>query len=181
MDGRAWSNVRRWLLLLLVVPALILGACGSSSDNDDETSDPVRIEDPWVKAVTSGMTGGFGTLHNDSDEKIVVTAVSSPAGTSVELHETVTGPDHSTKMQEKSDGFTIKPGGSLLLEPGADHIMLMGIGEELLAGDEVEFTLSFADDRTQTFTATVKDFTGANESYEDHGDMDHDSDDSQDK
>ena len=57
----------------------------------------------------------------------------------------------------------------LLLEPGGDHIMLMDLAEPLLPGDEVELTLLFEDGTEHPYTATVKDFTGAQEHYEPEG------------
>lgn len=152
-----------------LVPLVLLAACGAGSEGEGD----LRIEDPWVKAVDEGMTAAFGTLYNGTDDTIHVTAVSSPASEHVELHETVTDANRGTTMQEVPDGFTIDPGESLLLEPGGDHIMLMGVNEPLLAGNEVEITLEFADGTTWAFTATVKDFEGANESYEDHAHLDH--------
>ena len=89
----------------------------------------------------------------------------------VELHETVANDSGEMVMQPKEGGFVIPAGGTLTLEPGANHIMLMGLAKPIVAGDEVSFTLTFADGSTYTFTAPAKDFTGANENYV-GGDMD---------
>lgn len=66
-------------------------------------------------------------------------------------------------------GFVIPAGGEFALAPGANHIMLMDLQSPLLAGDETTFTLTFSDDSTYEFTAPVKDYSGANENY-DEGD-----------
>ncbi len=49
--------------------------------------------------------------------------------------------------------------------------MLMGLQKPLVAGEETSFTLTFSDDSTYTFTAPVKDYSGANETYEGDGGM----------
>ena len=79
-------------------------------------------------------------------------------------------------MREKDGGFVIPAGGKLALEPGANHIMLMGLSGPLTAGSDVTFTLTFSDDSTYEVTAPVKDYSGANENYEggeEHEGMDH--------
>ena len=43
--------------------------------------------------------------------------------------------------------------------------MFMGVTKPLVPGAEIEITLEFADGSTQTITAVVKEFTGAEEEY----------------
>lgn len=142
-------------------------AVGSSTESSPESASPLAVHQPWVKAAESRMTGAFGILANNGTEDIRVVAATSPAAASVELHETVAGPDGTFTMAETTDGFVIAAGSEFALEPGANHLMLMGLKEPLLAGDEVAITLELADGSTMDFTAVVKDFSGANESY--HG------------
>lgn len=113
------------------------------------------------------MTGAFGVLANNGTEDIRVTGASSPAAASVELHETAAGPDGTFAMAETADGFTVPAGGEFVLEPGANHLMLMGLSGPVLPGDEISFSLELGDGTVVDFTATAKDFSGANESY--HG------------
>ena len=44
--------------------------------------------------------------------------------------------------------------------------MLMNLAQPVKPGDEVTFTLTFADGRTAEFTAIAKPFAGAGESYD---------------
>src|SRR5690606_16794089 len=136
------------------------------------------------KAAEPGdMTSGFGTLVNNSDEDINVVSVESSASPMLELHETVADDSGSMVMREGEGGFVIPANGDLLLEPGGNHLMMMDLPEAVKAGDEVTFTLTFADDSMYDFPAVVKDYAGANENYHegddadmdmDHGDMSHD-------
>ena len=70
------------------------------------------------------------------------------------------------EMREVKGGFTIPAGGSFALEPGANHLMFMGLMAPLQAGATVEVTVTFDDGSTFTFEAPVKDYSGANENYE---------------
>lgn len=89
----------------------------------------------------------------------------------LELHETVENEDGQMVMREIGGGFVIPADGSMTLEPGGNHIMLMDLTAPLAAGEEVTFTLTFSDESTYEFTAPVKDYSGANETYE-GGEMD---------
>ena len=72
-----------------------------------------------------------------------------------------------------------------MLEPGGNHIMLMGLSEPITTGQEITLTLEFEDGRTQDVTVSARSFEGGDEEYvpadgmhgaEDggHGGMNHD-------
>lgn len=155
-----------------------LTGCGSS----DPATDSIAIVDPWVKTVDEGMTAAFGEITNNSDGVLVLVSVATDASPTTELHETLPADDATAMMRQKEGGFVLEPGGTLSLEPGGDHIMLMDVTEPITPGDEVDFTLNFEDGTTFDFTAVAKEFAGANEEYEGdtghhdhgaHGDGDH--------
>lgn len=161
----------RFLIIILSTAGLLLSACSSDehSEGDGHSHDKLQISSAWVKAADKGMTAAFAQLHNETGSTLTITSVATDASTTTELHETVTGADHSSTMQEATAGFTIDGADNMLLEPGGNHLMLMDLTRPLLPGDEVVFTLTFADGDTQEFTAVVKEFGGAEENYEDHG------------
>jgi len=162
----------------LTLAALVVLAGCSSNDDTTSTSpstsasassagDAVSIDDAWVKAADSGMSAAFGEIKNTGTEDVTVVSVTSSASSMVELHETVENETGAMVMRQKDGGFTIPAGGDLVLGPGANHIMLLDLTEPLKAGDEATFTLTFSDDSTVEFTAPTKDYSGANETYED--------------
>ncbi|WP_326557863.1 copper chaperone PCu(A)C [Micromonospora sp. NBC_01796] len=137
---------------------------GQASPSASSTTGAFNLRDPWVKAADSGMTAAFGTLVNDGDTDVtVVSAVSSVSP--MELHE-MAMKDGKMVMQPKTGGFVIKAKGTHVLEPSGDHLMLMNLVKPVKPGDEVIFTLTFADGRTAEFAAIVKPFAGAGESYD---------------
>lgn len=174
------STGRRLRPAALVTAALLAAAmagCGSSGDSSAtnptpaETAPPaadapagvIGINDPWVKAADTGMTAAFATLVNESDADVTLTGVSTEVSP-MELHE-MAMKDGEMIMQAKEGGIVIKAKSSHVLEPGGDHLMLLDLQRPVPAGDELTFTLAFADGRTQSFTAVAKPFTGAEESY----------------
>ncbi|MFG1867259.1 copper chaperone PCu(A)C [Micromonospora arborensis] len=167
---------RRRPAALLATAALLavgVGGCGPSDTASSATASPsasasaatgvVGIRDPWVKAADKGMTAAFGTLVNDGETDVTITGASTEVSP-MELHE-MTMKDGKMVMQAKPGGIVIKAKSTHALEPGGDHLMLMDVKQPVQPGDELTFTLTFADSRTQTFTAVAKPFTGAQESY----------------
>ncbi|WP_016699546.1 copper chaperone PCu(A)C [Actinoalloteichus spitiensis] len=159
------------LVSLAAATSLALTACGSTDEEEPveaaPAADVVRMDDAWVKAAEEGMSAAFGELANSGDEDVTVVSVTTPASTVLELHETVENEAGAMVMREVEGGFVVPASGSLSLEPGGDHIMLMDLTGPLTAGEDVSFTLTFSDDSTYEFSAPVKDYSGANESYED--------------
>jgi hypothetical protein len=113
----------------------------------------------------SAMTALFGTLRNTSGRTITVISAESPAAGLVELHETVKTASGAMQMQPKAGGITIPAGGTHVLEPGGDHVMLMQLSAALESGTTT--TVFFTTDAGgYQVTVPVRVFSGADESYE---------------
>ena len=162
-----------------VALALTLSACGqeattptgaTASASSSRSTAALVLDDGWVKAVDEAMAGMepmtamFGTLRNDTDHEVTITGGSSPAAGMVELHETVRTDSGGMQMQPKAGGIVIPAGGSHLLEPGADHVMLMKLTGPLETGTTATVTLTTSDGDV-ALTVPVRTFTGAEESY----------------
>lgn len=167
--------------LVAAVSLGLLSGCAPASDSSSSPSastapaataaESVTVVDGWVKAVDDGMTAAFGMLENSAGSDATLVSATTDAASMVELHEVVMV-DGAMVMQPKEGGIVIPASGSHELAPGADHIMLMGVGSPLLPGDEVTVTLTFSDGSTLAQVFAVKEFTGADEEYVgDMGDM----------
>lgn len=149
------------------------GSAGSTwSKGLPRSKSPLTIADSWVKAADSGMTAAFGVITNPTDKPVTVVGARSPrfAGV-VQLHE-VAMQNGAMQMKEKAGGFVIPAGGSVTLEPGGDHLMLMKMRQPVKAGEMVPIMLITSDGGQLRFNAMGKVFAGANEEYND-GDMNH--------
>lgn len=163
----AAARIRSVAVLAVAVAAL--AGCSTADGETEpaaEQAASLNIVDPWVKAAESGMSAAFGTLENDGDAEITVVSAASGSSPMIELHETVADAAGQMVMQEKDGGFVVPAGGAYELTPGGNHLMLMGLEEAVVAGDEVSFVLELADGSTFEFTAAARDYAGANESYE---------------
>lgn len=167
------------LTALGLAALLALAGCAAQPAAEKEipqtAAEVVTVADGWAKAADEGMTAAFGSVRNAGDDDVTLVSVESDAAHEVELHETVEDASGTMMMREKDGGFTIPAGGELALEPGANHIMLMGLAAAVKPGDEVALVLTFDDGSTLDVSVPVKDFSGANENYgdDDHADMDH--------
>ncbi|TQO20530.1 hypothetical protein FB472_2165 [Rhodoglobus vestalii] len=166
------------IVAVLAAGALALTGCSTAASSDradtsagEPAATTITASDMWVKAVDGGMTAAFGMLENPTDQDITVLSASTSVSDMSELHETLENDAGDMVMREIDGGFVIPAGGTLMLEPGANHIMLMGVSAPILAGDNVTITLTLDNDSTVEFSAPAKDYSGANENYE-GGDMD---------
>lgn len=170
MNTKAKHSLRSVLIvgLVLGLSALFLTGCGETKSAATE-ADSVTMSDAWVKAapMKDMMTGGFGVLKNSSDADITIKSISAADVAAMgEQHET--GMDDNGKMTMKpvEGGHVIPAGGELVLEPGGYHFMFMNLKKDLVAGETVPLLITFTDGSTLTVDALVKDFTGANEEYQ---------------
>lgn len=179
------SNTPWTVSVLCAASVYALSACSQNEEtpndpvvNDEQNlADDARVhsedDDLWVRASDTEMTALFGTIENLTDGELEIVAAESPVSESVELHEIIVDEDGQQVMQEIEGGFPIPAEGALDMEPGGDHLMFIGLHEELVPGDVVEMTLEFTDGTTESIEAIVKDDGGQDEPY-DHEDHDED-------
>ena len=141
---------------------------GSASDTPAPSADrvgPLTITDGWAKATDEMMSAVFGTLVNNSDQALHLTGGSCDVASALEMHEFVKNDAGAMVMQRKPDGFTIAPGASLTLEPGGNHLMLLGLRAPLRNGDPLTVTVE-TNLGAVPLTVMIRSFDGANESYD---------------
>ncbi|MEV4748047.1 copper chaperone PCu(A)C [Streptosporangium sp. NPDC049248] len=161
---------------ILVAAVVALTGCGSQSTvapaaapatpaPTAPAAPALTITDPWVKTAKKGMSAAFGTLVNNTDAEVTVVSAASSLSPKVELHEVVESAGKMV-MRPKEGGIVIPARGTHQLQPGGDHIMLMGVTEAVRPGAEIPFTLTLKDGGTLEFTAVGKDFAGGQENYQ---------------
>jgi copper(I)-binding protein len=140
-------------------------AVPSPAPSSTPSSAGLSITDPWVKTTKKGMTAAFGTLVNDGDTAVTIVSGATPLSPMVELHEVVESGGKMV-MRPKAGGFVVPPHGTHQLQPGGDHIMLMGVAQAVRPGARISFTLQVKDGKPFEFTAVGKDFAGGEEDYQ---------------
>ena len=100
------------------------------------------IVHPFAR-VSAGKTGAaYLSIENRGKDADRLTAAASPVAASVELHEMKM--DGSIMRMRQLPGVDLPAGGTVALQPGGNHIMLIGLKAPLKEGDRFPLTLTFA-------------------------------------
>jgi periplasmic copper chaperone A len=124
--------------------ALASAALAAASFAHEYTLGPLTIDHPWSRetAPKASVGAGFMTIRNYGKAPDRLLAVKSAIAGKVEVH-TMTITDGVMRMRELKDGLTIPAGGEVKLEPGAEHVMFMGLTGQIKQGEAFKATLVF--------------------------------------
>ena len=116
----------------------------------------VSVSDPYARAVPPGQPNSavFMTLTNGSAVPHALVSAQSPAAKTVELHTHVS--EGGMMRMRRIEQIEVPAHGSVKLEPGALHVMLIGLNGELVPGGAVDLTLSFDDGSQAQVKAPVR-------------------------
>ena len=116
----------------------------------------ITVQDPFARA-SAGMaeTGAaFMKLSNASAVNDQLVAASTPVSAKTELHDHIKEGDIMRMRQVPS--IEVPAGGTVALQPGGLHIMLMGLKQPLREGETFPLTLTFAHAGAVTVEVPVK-------------------------
>ena len=140
------------------------------------------IEDAYARASSPVAQSGaaFMTIFNHSDMDDRLIGVTSTAAERLELHTHIMEDNGVMRMVEVEEGFAIPAGDTIALERGAMHVMMLGLTEPLVQGEDIEVTFSFEHADPVVHTITIDNerqpSAEAHSGHGDHGDMDMDDD-----
>jgi copper(I)-binding protein len=125
--------------LIAVLSATPAFACGVT------VADPIEIENPWSRASIGTDRPGvvYLTIRNTGAADDVLIGIATPAANMPMLHETVVT-DGIASMPHVM-AVPVPAGGTIALEPGGFHAMLMGLTKVLKKGATFPVTLTFQD------------------------------------
>jgi copper(I)-binding protein len=143
---RGWSHRSAGAALALTViyligPIVLAARAGAASDYD---LGAIHISQPWARATPKGATAGAGymTITNKGATPDKIMCISDDASTQCQIH-TMTMEGGVMKMRPVEGGLEIKPGESVTLKPGGDHVMFRDLKQPLVQGQSVKATLKF--------------------------------------
>jgi copper(I)-binding protein len=183
MTRRAATRVSRLTAALAVGLALCLSACGGSGQSAQATKAPsfaaasshdLRLTGGWVSAtgamgdmagmdMSSGAMSGtaeataYATLTNTGTRPDALVSVSTPAASTVTLHDTRTTADGSAGTMVGVATIALPPKGHVTLAPGGYHVMLEGLTSDLETGTTIPMTWTFRSGATLTTRFPVID------------------------
>ncbi len=116
----------------------------------------VTVQDAWVRAMPPGArtSAAFLTLHNGDDRPHALVGAASDVARLVELHTHLH--DHGVMRMRPVARIAIPAHGSVRLQPGGYHIMLIDLRHPIRAGDSVALTLRLEDGSTLAVQAEAR-------------------------
>lgn len=138
------------MITILALAAVLLSACAPAAKD-------VEVSDVWAR---TGMAGGnsavYMVLVNGTDMHQELLFATSDVAEAVELHESKVGENGEMQMIPQAS-VPLEAGAKVEFKPGGLHVMLIGLKQELKAGDEFEVTLHFKDHADITLKVIVKE------------------------
>jgi copper(I)-binding protein len=117
----------------------------------------IEVRQAWIRLPPNGsnMAAAYVEAVNGGRVSDQLVRASCTCATQTMIHRM--GTEHGVmRMREAPFGLPLPPGGELKLEPGGNHIMLMGLRRPLHLGQRVPITLHFAHAGRMTVEATVR-------------------------
>ena len=133
----------------------------------------IVVKDAWVREAppSAPVLAAYMTIENHTDKDKVLTGVTSSVFKKIEMHKTV-NKDGMASMEQQNE-LPIAAESAVKLEPGGFHLMLFNPAKTLKAGDDISFTLKFANGSTSIVNATVKKAMGGSEHHHHSGHDEH--------
>ena len=127
----------------------------------------VMFVDGYVRAMPPSVpnTAAYFTLMNHGPELDLVSVETDVAG-EAQLH-TLIEEDGVIKMRQLPK-FTLASHSNLELKPSGNHVMLLGLKQPLIEGQEVLLRLKFSDGSEQQLTLPVSKQTMATQDVGEH-------------
>lgn len=114
----------------------------------------VSVTAPWVRATVPAQKSSGAFMRVESSTRARLVGVSSPVAAQVELHQ-MDMKDGMMKMQQV-DGIDLPAGKGINLASGGYHVMLVGLKQQLKAGDAIDLTLLIEHPGKKRESITVK-------------------------
>ena len=140
--------------LILILGALFLAACSVTMSNE------VAAKDYWARSgMKDGNSAAYMLIQNDTSTDDELIGISSDVAQAAELHLSQMKADGTMEMIPQ-EAIALPADGEVELKPGSYHVMLIGLKQDLKAGDEISLTLKFKNHADLTLTIPVKDAEG---------------------
>jgi hypothetical protein len=152
-------NIKKIISALLFSCVLAFTACGDSSTSQDDSMNmsnatgSLVMMNFYARATQDSMSVAYGMIMNKTNSEVSISDVKITDGVEgmAEIHQT-TIKDGIASMN-KINEIIIPAKGSITLEPGGLHIMLMKLQGPLIVGDELK--LSLFDTSNQEYPVAV--------------------------
>ncbi len=129
-----------------IAAAVILTAGGlyAFAGQDESTNGMISVKEAWARPTLgkSANSDAYLTITNAGSRADKLLSVGGGAAERIELHEHVRD-GNTMRMRRVSGGLEIAAGATKALEPGGQHITLIGVAAPLNEGGKIALKLEF--------------------------------------
>ncbi len=128
----------------LLAAAVLAVTLGGTALAEDFKAGAIVVAQPWTRATPAGasVAGGYMTITNNGTDPDHLVGGSFEAAGKMEIHE-MTMEGGIMRMRPLPNGLEIKPGQTVTLEPSGNHVMFVGLKQQLKQGASVKGELRF--------------------------------------
>ncbi|MEM6998452.1 MAG: copper chaperone PCu(A)C [Pseudomonadota bacterium] len=139
-----------------------------SQNSIAEENKNIDISKVWISAAppTVSVLAAYAKIQNLSNEKQVLTSVTSPSFSKIELH--LSKIINDVAKMEKQESLAIQANNKIDLTPGAYHLMLFNPKSPIEAGSAISLTFIFSDNTSKTVEAIVKKHNPGSHHHDHH-------------
>ena len=155
------TGARMAAIVLALVAVLAGSGCGGGGGGAPST---LRVDDAWARSTpaTASTAAVYLTIENGTatDDALAGADVAPALARGLMLHRTMTtssGEEMDMSSMTETSSIDVPAGSAATLEPGGDHLMLMGVRKELVVGTAFELTLHFRSGTELTTSVEVRD------------------------
>jgi len=104
----------------------------------------IEVHNAWVRPTAEGDNAAvYFLIHNHSRKYDELTGASAIITKKLEIHQTSI--ENDIAAMEMTANIPLPPGEDVFFEPGGLHLMMVGIDQDLVEGEQVAVILHFRD------------------------------------
>jgi len=135
------------VIIFILVSAFILSACGAKEG--------IEVSNAWARTSMQGMNSAvYFVIQNHEAETDELIGAASDVADAVEVHESKM--ENGVMMMNHIESVMLEPSVKVEFMPGGYHVMMIGLKQDLNAGDEIKVTLQFKNSPDITLMVPVK-------------------------
>lgn len=152
---------------LFALPLLLLAAIGTAH------AQALTVDQGWIRSGPPGapVVAGYARLSNPGTTELRIVEARSSAFAKIEFHET--REEDGVSRMRPFESLVLKPGATVVLEPGGLHLMLMNPTKRVMLGDSVVIDMITADGDALPAVFSVRSMPAAEHEHDSHEHHDH--------
>ena len=140
--------MRSLVIRMLAIVLLGLTACSSPA---------LSVNDGWSRPAAAGNNGAaYFAIRNGAVHANTLLGLTTDIAGQAEMHITMVDANNVMSMHPQAT-VDIPAGGTVEFKPGGLHVMLIGLKQDLKAGDTYTLTLQFRNAGDVPVTVMVRD------------------------